>query len=68
MIAGWKLAYECTTGDLEYALGMSDSDKAKIQKNMQEAYPEFRYLSNEEESVMKEGFYLFSKYFFNLWD
>jgi len=68
MIAGWELAYKCTNGDLEHPGEMTEVKKAELEAIMQKNWPEFRYLTYEEEMIMREGFYLFSKYFFNLWD
>jgi hypothetical protein len=68
MVAGWELAFKVSNGEIEYASAMSELDKAHMEEAMQKDYPEWRFLTYEEEITMKEGFYLFSKYFFNLWD
>jgi predicted nucleotide-binding protein (sugar kinase/HSP70/actin superfamily) len=70
MIEGFTLVRECAKGeDLEIGFNYhSEEEKDKMNKHMQEKFPNWRLTTKEEEEKINRAFDLFKEYFFNLWD
>ena len=70
MIDGFRLVRECAKGDnLEIGFTYhSEEEKDRMNKHMQEKFPNWRLTTKEEEMTINRAFTLFSEYFFSLWD